>query len=27
MTGIPQHRWRQFIDDCNNFLSVRPETS
>jgi hypothetical protein len=21
MIGIPQHRWRQFIDDCNNFLS------
>ena len=23
MTGIPQHRWRQFIDDCNNFLSSK----
>jgi hypothetical protein len=23
MTGVPQHRWRQFIDDCNNFLSSK----
>jgi hypothetical protein len=23
MTGIPQHRWRQFVDDCNNFLSSK----
>jgi hypothetical protein len=21
MTGIPQHRWRQFVDDSNNFIS------
>jgi hypothetical protein len=21
MTGIPQHRWRQFVHDCTNFLS------
>jgi hypothetical protein len=21
MRGVPQHRWRQFVDDCNNFLS------
>ena len=19
--GVPRHRWRQFVDDCNNFLS------
>jgi hypothetical protein len=23
ITGVPQHRWRQFIDDCNNFLSSK----
>src|ERR1700730_17403554 len=23
MTGVPQHRWRQFVDDCNNFLSTK----
>jgi hypothetical protein len=23
MRGVPQHRWRQFIDDCNNFLSSK----
>jgi hypothetical protein len=21
MTGLPQHRWRQFVDACTNFLS------
>jgi hypothetical protein len=21
--GVPQHRWRQFIDDCNNFLNSK----
>jgi hypothetical protein len=20
-TGIPQHRWRLFLDDCNRFLT------
>jgi hypothetical protein len=23
MTGVPQHRWRRFVDDCNNFLSSK----
>ena len=23
MKGVPQHRWRQFVDDCNTFLSSK----
>jgi hypothetical protein len=23
MSGVPQHRWRQFVDDCYNFLSSK----
>jgi hypothetical protein len=23
MIGIPQHRWRQLIDDCDNFLNSK----
>jgi hypothetical protein len=21
MTGVPRHRWRRFVDDCNSFMS------
>jgi hypothetical protein len=23
MTGVPHHRWRQFIDDCTKFLNSK----